>query len=204
MPRRDPLFHLANALSLVRLPLGVLFWPALLSDGGGPVRATVVLVIAGVTDVLDGYVARLAVARQSGAAGPARTTAVTTPAGVGSWLDPICDKLFVGLVLGAIWVATRPSLLLLALIVMRELVQLPLSLVYALVPSLRRWLRYDFRASLLGKAATVLQFFAILALLYRDPSAPVFAATSLAVGLLALGDYIRRAVVMGRARLRQS
>lgn len=198
MPRRDPLFHVANALSLVRLPLGVLFWPALLGDEGGPARATGVLALAAATDVLDGYVARLAAARQSGG----RTT--STPAGVGSWLDPICDKLFVGLVLGAIWLATRPSLSLLLLIVMRELVQLPLSVVYALVPSLRRWLRYDFRASILGKAATVLQFLAILALLYRDPSAPVFAGTSLAVGLLALGDYIRRAVLIARARLRQS
>ena len=55
---------------------------------------------------------------------------------------------------------------LLALIVTRELLQLPMVLVYRVIPTLRHWLRYDFRASPLGKAATVTQFLAIGALVW--------------------------------------
>ena len=51
-----------------------------------------------------------------------------------------------------------------------------MSIVYRAIPTLRRWLRYDFRASVLGKAATIAQFLAIGALVVglparRSPSA---------------------------------
>ena len=127
-----------------------------------------------------------------------------TPAGTGSWLDPICDKLFVAAVLAAIWAVRRPSFGLLAMIVARELAQLPLSLVYLMVPSLRRWLRYDFRASILGKAATVAQFLAIAALILDHPSIRIFAVIAFVLGVTALVDYVRRAVAIGRSRLGSS
>ena len=60
----------------------------------------------------------------------------------------------------------------LALIVARELIQLPMSLVYRAIPTLRSWLRYDFRASVLGKAATITQFFAVGALVVGLPGDP--------------------------------
>jgi phosphatidylglycerophosphate synthase len=201
MARATSLFTAANLLSLARLPLGVLFWVVLHAGWGGPTGgpwlATLVLVLAGVTDLLDGALARRALARQTGG------KVQGTPAGAGSWLDPICDKLFVVMVLAAIWSVRRPGLGILAMIVARELAQLPLSVIYALVPSLRRWLRYDFRASVLGKAATVLQFCAILALLFAEPSATLFAVVSFVVGLVALGDYVRRAIRIGQQRLRE-
>jgi cardiolipin synthase (CMP-forming) len=194
MSRSDPIFTAANLLSLARLPLGLVFWLVLRAPWGGALAATGVLVLAGITDVLDGAVARRALARRTGKAGG-------MPAGTGSWLDPICDKLFVASVLAAIWVERRPGLSLLALIMTRELAQLPLAVIYAVVPSLRRWLRYDFRASLLGKAATLMQFLAILALLFRHPAVVLFATVAFVVGLLALADYIVRAVRIGRERL---
>lgn len=199
MSRSDPLFTLANLLSLARLPLGLVFWLALRASPpwGGPWMALGVLVLAGITDVLDGVVARRALARQTGG------RVVGTPAGTGSWLDPVCDKLFVGAVLGALWIERQPGLPLLALIVARELAQLPLAVVYTIVPALRHWLRYDFRASVLGKAATLMQFLAILALLFQQPAVRVLAWLAFAVGLLALGDYVLRAVRIGRQRLRE-
>jgi phosphatidylglycerophosphate synthase len=91
------------------------------------------------------------------------------------------------------------SLGLLALIVARELLQLPMSIVYRTIPTLRRWLRYDFRASVLGKAATIAQFLAIGALVAGLPAhLPVYLA--FALGIIALGDYLRRAIAIGRAR----
>jgi cardiolipin synthase len=199
-PRLDPpsFFSIANLLSLARVPLALAFAVVLAAPWGGPVVALGVLAVAGLTDALDGMFARRAEARRLGTHGP------TAPAGTGSWLDPVCDKVFVAGVLGAIWYRSQPSLGLLALIIARELAQLPLSLVYATVPVLRRWLRYDFRASVLGKAATVAQFVAIGALLFQSRLVVPAAWLAFAMGLLALGDYILRAIRIGRARLGQS
>jgi phosphatidylglycerophosphate synthase len=187
MPEAAPIsafLTLPNLLSLARLPLGALFWGAL---GPTPAHAAAALGVMGaaaVTDVLDGTLAR----RRG-----------TDLAGVGSWLDPICDKLFVGAVLAALHFERGISYGTLALIVARELMQLPMSIVYHLVPSLRRWLRYDFRASILGKAATIAQFLAIAALVLGLPARlPIYLAFGL--GVIALVDYCRRAVEIGRAR----
>ncbi|HEY2898970.1 MAG TPA: CDP-alcohol phosphatidyltransferase family protein [Polyangia bacterium] len=173
-------------LSLSRLPLGALFWLVTDAQPAHLWWPFAVLAAAAVTDVLDGMLAR--------------RRGVTS--GVGSWLDPICDKLFVAAVLGAIEYYRHPPLLLLGLIVGRELCQLPLSLIYRFVPVLRQWLHYDFHASGLGKAATVAQFMAVAALLVDSPGQWVAAWVAFGVGMLALGDYLRRAVMIGRRRLR--
>jgi len=194
MPPRDSVLTLANLLSLSRVPLAVLFvWALNAGAGWGP--PLLVLLLAGASDALDGWLARRAASRQAG------DLVVATPAGMGSWLDPICDKVFVATVLGALWWRYRPPLGWLALILARELAQLPLSLVYVAVPALRRWLRYDFRASVPGKAATILQFCAIVALIFRSRLSPVLAVAAFAMGMIALTDYVWRAVRMGRQRL---
>jgi cardiolipin synthase len=182
-------FTLPNLLSLSRLPLGWLFWLALgptpaPGNLGPGLMALGVMALAAVTDVLDGYLARKEGAEVSG---------------TGSWLDPICDKLFVGAVLAALHFERGVPLGMLAMIVARELIQLPMSIVYRAIPTLRRWLRYDFRASVLGKAATIAQFLAIGALVVQLPATlPICLAFGL--GIVALIDYIRRAVAIGRAR----
>jgi phosphatidylglycerophosphate synthase len=181
-----PLVTLPNLLSLSRIPLGGLFWGALARGPDHALLPFAVLLAAAVTDVLDGWVAR----RRHG----------SNPPGADAWLDPICDKLFVGAVLAAIYFQRRPPLILLACIVARELVQLPMAVLYRASLTLRRWLRYDFRASLLGKAATVAQFGAVAALILNQPAAWPLALTALALGMLALADYIRRAVVISRRR----
>lgn len=191
------LMTLPNVLSMARIPLGGLFWVAL---GQGPRSAGPsamawaapfgVLAAAAATDVLDGWVAR----RRG-----------IDPAGAGSWLDPICDKLFIGAVLVALYVQRRVPLGVLALIVSRELLQLPMVVVYRASATLRRWLRYDFRASWLGKGATVVQFLAVSALIVGvdDLFAWRLAFLAFALGLLALGDYVRRAIVIGRRHLHE-
>jgi cardiolipin synthase (CMP-forming) len=193
--RAQRLLTLPNLLSASRLPLGGLFWAVL---GPGPETVELpfgVLAAAAATDVLDGYLAR----RRG-----------VDPAGVGSWLDPICDKLFVGAVLAALYVERHVPLSLLALVVTRELLQLPMALVYRTSETLRRWLHYDFRASGLGKAATVCQFLAVSALVAQpaleraSPRAAGYAVgwrlaeLAFALGLAALADYIRRAIEIGR------
>jgi cardiolipin synthase len=178
---------LPNLLSLSRLPLGGLFWATLGPTQTHAVLALGVMALAAGTDVLDGTIAR-------------RRGLAT--AGMGSWLDPICDKLFVGAVLAALHFERGVPLWLLAVIVARELLQLPMVVVYRVFPTLRHWLRYDFRASPLGKAATIMQFLAIGALVMGWPAVSL-AWAAFALGLLALGDYVRRAIAIGKERLHE-
>ncbi len=183
-PRTSGWFTAPNLLSLARVPLGVVFWFVMGAAPGRALPPLLVLAAAAVTDVMDGITAR----RRG-----------VDLAGVGSWLDPLCDKLFVGAVLGALHVQRGVPLGLLALIVARELLQLPMTVVYRAIPTLRRWLQYDFRASPLGKAATISQFLAVTWLILGlPPRVPIVAAFTL--GIVALGDYVLRAVEIGRQR----
>ena len=190
------LLSLPNLLSLSRVPLGAAFWLTMGSSPSRSIWAFAVLAVAALTDVLDGYLAR----RQRAARGVIGEDDTQPGGGTGAWLDPICDKLFVGSVLAAILVWRHPAIWLLVLIVSRELVQLPVGLVYRFLPTLHRWLRYDFRASVLGKAATVAQFLAIAALILDHPAIRVFAILAFVLGIAAVGDYVRRAVVIGKRR----
>jgi phosphatidylglycerophosphate synthase len=70
--------------------------------------------------------------------------------------------------------------------------------VYRASATLRRWLRYDFRASVLGKAATVVQFLAVSALIVNHALAWGLALAAFALGVVALADYVRRAIVIGK------
>jgi phosphatidylglycerophosphate synthase len=179
---------LPNLLSLSRLPLGGVFWATVGPTTTHAVLALGVMALAAATDVLDGTIAR-------------RRGLAT--AGMGSWLDPICDKLFVGAVLAALYFERGVPLWLLAVIVARELMQLPMVVVYRAFPTLRHWLRYDFRASHLGKAATITQFLAIGSLVMGWPAAYPFAWGAFGLGLVALADYVRRAVAIGKQRLNE-
>jgi phosphatidylglycerophosphate synthase len=203
LSRLQNLLSTPNLLSLSRIPLGVAFWFALGPTADRSYWAFAVMGAAAVTDVLDGYLARRQAAGAA-ARGGRSAGAVDPSGGTGAWLDPICDKIFVALVLASIIVRRHPAPALVLLIVSRELLQLPLGLVYRFLPVLRSWLRYDFRASALGKAATVAQFLAIATLILDHPSIKIFAAIAFLLGLAALADYVRRAVAIGRRRLAET
>jgi phosphatidylglycerophosphate synthase len=195
-PWLQTLMSAPNLLSLSRIPLGAAFWLVLGATARESVWAFAVMAAAALTDVLDGHLAR----RQARRAGGAESE---PGGGMGAWLDPICDKLFVAAVLAAIIVHRHPPPLLIVLILTRELVQVPLGVAYRFIPTLHSWLRYDFRASLLGKAATVAQFLAIAALILDHPSIQIFAFIAFALGIAALVDYMRRAIRIGKSRLVQ-
>jgi len=174
----------ANLLTLARLPLAVLFWFVVHRLDG----AFAVIALAALTDVVDGRLARRA-RRLEGLPASA--------ASMGAWLDPLCDKTFVVSVLIATWVHTHPPLWLIVAIGARELVLVPLATLYRFT-RLRSRMRYDFRAGPLGKAATVAQFVAILALLAHLPYRAALAWLSGAIGLVAAGHYVRRGLRLAR------
>ena len=167
---------LADLLSLVRVPLGALFVLAL-QQPARPVVGIAILVAAGVSDVLDGWAAR----RDPRNVGPHR----------GDWLDPLCDKVFVGAVMGGLFLGGRAAAAPLLLTITRELLQAVAMIVYKTVPALRRR-RYNYRAHRLGKATTLVQFFTAAALTWETPLAWPLAGLSAAMGVAAVVLYLRR------------
>ncbi len=168
-----------NLLTLSRLPLAAIVW----ADPLNPALVLPLMAIAGLTDVADGWLERR-LRRKRGQSGDVRTA--------GAWLDPLCDKAFVISVIAAILVARRPPLWIPALIASREILQLPQVALYLLWPGLRERLRYDFRAAVVGKAVTVLQFLAVGALLFDHPSLVPLAAACGVMGACAAVLYFRR------------
>lgn len=170
-----------NLVTASRLPLAASVWIA----PGTTWFVAMVLTLAAATDVVDGWLARMLAKKQD--ARRARA------AEMGAWLDPMCDKIFIVSVAAAVFVAERPPLGIMFLILTRELVLVPLVIIYRATPGLRGWLRYDFHAGQIGKLATVTQFFALGAVIaapaYIEPLAYAAAGT----GALAAANYIRRA-----------
>jgi cardiolipin synthase (CMP-forming) len=173
---------LAHALTLSRIPIAIVFWLTY-----GDWRWSLALVVlAALTDAADGTVARWW----------RRRTGDTRPS-PGEWLDPLADKLFIVIVLGAIQVYDPAAWWLVALIVARELLLIPLAMIYRLVVHGRG--EHAFKAAPIGKAATIAELFAIGALVMRSSvaSAAAFvvplAAIAGALGVLAVINYIFRA-----------
>lgn len=168
---------LAHVLTLSRVPLAALFWLVATS----PTQSMIVLGIAAATDLADGPVARHA--QRRGATGRV--------AELGAWLDPLCDKLFAAVVLTALAVQLDTPLVILALIAARELIVVPLVLVYRLSP-LRRRFDHDFHAAPAGKVATAAQLVGVAAVILRVPGIAAVAAVVGILGLIAAAGYVVR------------
>lgn len=170
------LLLLPNLISYTRLPLGALF--PFVSDR--PLPALAVLVVAGITDVLDGWVAR-----RSG-----------HPTITGAVVDPICDKLFaLAVVLTLVAQGRIPGWGVPALLT-REVLQVPLALWIGLSPRFRGARLATARANIPGKAATTVQFAAVLAAIgwpaALEPTLWAAAAAGVAAGISYWMRQLRR------------
>lgn len=160
---------LAHALTLLRIPLAIALWFV----WGDPVWSVVLLVLAALTDTADGRVARWM--KRRGASGP----------DIGGWLDPTVDKLFVAVVLAAVWRQTH-GVALIALIGARELVLVPLAI--AFVAS--RIPHEPLHADWLGKIATIAQFIALCVIAIDPEHALPVAGLAAVIGVAAAVHYI--------------
>jgi CDP-diacylglycerol--glycerol-3-phosphate 3-phosphatidyltransferase/cardiolipin synthase len=164
-------------LSLLRVPLAVCF-VALVNH---PLAAFAVLVAAGASDLLDGWLAR-------------RYHLVTA---TGAALDPITDKVFV-LTVAVALVASRhlaPSSVL--LLSTRELGEIVLMVWLAAhrAPHVT-----EPAANGPGKLATVVQFVTVGWMLFRAPWLNVWLVTTAIAGALAAFSYWRRALQASAVR----
>jgi phosphatidylglycerophosphate synthase len=164
---------IAHALTLSRVPLAVALWCV----WGDPLWSAALITLAALTDVADGRVARSA--KRRGSKGP----------DIGGWLDPAIDKLFVLIVLAAVWAHTH-QLWVIALIGARELVLLPLLAVYLA----RKLPHRPLQADVFGKLATIAQFIALCVIALAPGYALPVAAVVAVLGLAAAGHYVLVAV----------
>lgn len=181
-PVRRSLLTLPNLLTMSRLPMAALAW----LRPSDPVFILGLMAAAGLTDVLDGWLERRLRQRRGESAAPGDS--------IGTWLDPLCDKVFVVSVVVAITVAHRLPLWIVPLLALREILQTAIVGARPLVPLLRRRLRPRFRANVLGKLTTVLQFLAIAAILLDKPGQMALVAATAALGLVAVVVYVRRSL----------
>jgi len=166
--RAADLVTVPGILSLARVPLGAAF-PFVVDR---PAVALGVLIVAGITDFLDGWWAR----------------SFNRATATGAVLDPMTDKLFVAAVVGTLVTTGALSPFAIFLLSTREIGELPLVVYIATNRTARKRRAEQPKANIPGKAATILQFgcvgFAILhqallaELLWITAAAGVLAATS--------------------------
>ncbi len=176
--RSRDLINAPTLVSWLRVPLAVAFPFSHRSPG----LSLVILALAAMTDVVDGWIAR--------------RFRLATP--TGAVVDGITDKLFVGSVLATLLATARLSLSEVLLLGTRELGELPLVLWLALSHDARRR-KVDDKANAFGKAATTLQFGVVVLTLLGSPDKSIGVWTAAMVGFAAALSYWMRALQRHRA-----
>ncbi|VAV83452.1 CDP-diacylglycerol--glycerol-3-phosphate 3-phosphatidyltransferase [hydrothermal vent metagenome] len=144
---KEDLWNLPNKLSAIRLAASPVLIVLLLYPGRTlSVIAALVFILASVTDWLDGYIAR-------------RSNMITV---LGKFLDPLADKLLIASALIMLIPLGRVPAWMVALIVSREIAITGLRTVAVMS-------KVVIPASTLGKAKTVFQIAALIALILHYP-----------------------------------
>jgi cardiolipin synthase (CMP-forming) len=176
--RARDLIGVPGLLSLSRVPLAAAF-PFVL---GHPLLALGVLAAAGVSDVLDGWVAR--------------RFGLVTPTGAA--LDPVTDKVFVTTVAVSLVVGGYLSILDVVLLSTREIGEVPLVAWLAVNRDARSRRAEHPSANVPGKLATAMQFGVATAALFRMPHLEWAIYGTGVVGVMAAGSYwVREVRTMG-------
>jgi cardiolipin synthase (CMP-forming) len=156
--------NIPNLLSFARIPLAAAFVAV---HGTGP--RLVLLVAASLTDLLDGWLARMGTVTRFGAL-----------------LDPIADKTFVLFALSAYLFGGELSTRDYFIIISRDLATAVGFLVAYYLPGLEAG---DFTARVSGKVNTVLQLASLFLILLRPEWMPWFIWIVAAASLWAIVDY---------------
>lgn len=131
------MINLSNSLSLLRAPLAFVF----LVDS--PILRLMAILLAMLTDSIDGYLARRS----------------KTTSRFGAVLDPAMDKFFVFFALGILFVEHKMELWQVLMMISRDFA-LCLFGLYLSLSGL--WQTYEFRSIRWGKITTALQFLVLI------------------------------------------
>lgn len=166
------IFTPSNFLSLLRGPLAFFF----ILDS--PLYRTIAIILAMITDCLDGYLARRY-----------RMTSQ-----VGAVLDPIMDKFFVFFALTIFIQEGKLEIWQAFLLISRDFAIFFFGLYLAINKS---WSNFQFRSIWSGKIITSLQFFVLIALTFNYSIPPYLIWCFLILGISALFElyFIERRIV---------
>ena len=162
---RERLITLPNAVSMSRLLLAAGFVAM-----REPAARVALLLIASVTDFLDGWLAR-------------RRKAVTK---TGALIDPIADRLFVFTAVCTFLIEGAISTASYFILISRDLATAIGFLVARSVPRLRS---VEFRARWLGKLVTVLQLVTLIAVIIAPAAVPPLVIAVGATSAASIADY---------------
>ena len=149
IPLNVPNVVTLSRIILIPLLIGLYYLPeAWLSEQGRNLAATLVFIFAGITDWLDGYLARR----------------LNQMSAFGAFLDPVADKLIVAGALVVLLHVNRVDMLVALIIIGREIA----------ISALREWMAKVGQAksvavAFIGKLKTMSQMVAIPLLLFHDP-----------------------------------
>jgi cardiolipin synthase len=149
IPLNVPNVVTLSRIILIPLLIGLYYLPdGWLSEQGRNLAATLVFIFAGVTDWLDGYLARR----------------LNQMSAFGAFLDPVADKLIVAGALVVLLHVNRVDMLVALIIIGREIA----------ISALREWMAKVGQAksvavAFIGKLKTMSQMVAIALLLFHDP-----------------------------------
>jgi CDP-diacylglycerol--glycerol-3-phosphate 3-phosphatidyltransferase len=168
-----PLAQLPNALTILRFGLIPLFVVLVLdAEGGHSWPAAIVFGVAGITDQIDGYLARRWHVESE----------------FGKYADPLADRLMIDAAIVLLWLEDRLPVAALAIILVRDVI-----LVGGARFATKRGFVFD--VSLLGKAATWVLYLAIVCVLVTEAGAdwPLWIFwTGIGMAGLAGLDYVVR------------
>jgi cardiolipin synthase len=140
-------FTIPNLLSVLRMGLVPVFIIAVLD--GQPIRALILFLVAGVTDALDGFIARIANQQSL----------------LGAYLDPIADKIlltsaYISLSIPSLNHGVQIPLWITVLVIARDLLIVVMAVTLALAAGIR-----NFPPSKLSKFNTLVQVVTVLVVL---------------------------------------
>ena len=170
---RGKFFNLPNSISLSRLLLAFLFVAI-----SGVWQRIALILIAGFTDVLDGWLARRS-----------RTASVA-----GALIDPIADRLFVLSAVSSYLIEGQLSTGQFFLFLARDIATVVGFIVARFIPGLTA---ASFRARPVGKAVTVLQLATLLAVLMAPDVADILIVL---IGLLSAVSIVDYTLALERER----
>jgi cardiolipin synthase len=173
------LFNLPNLFTLARLVLAPFVAADILHHRDG--RAIVLFFLAGLTDVVDGFLAR--------------SLKTSTPAG--AYFDPIADKILLSVIYVSLGVTGAIPWWMVAVVFGRDVLILAMAAYGLWFTTLR-----EFPPSVWGKISTFFQIFAALVLMGARAGIPApvtLALCLMLVGTIASGvHYVWRAIVLLR------
>jgi CDP-diacylglycerol--glycerol-3-phosphate 3-phosphatidyltransferase len=176
-----PLAQLPNALTVLRLALVPVFVVLLLAaDGERSIAAALLFAFAGITDQVDGWLARR----------------WRVESEFGKFADPLADRLMIDAAVVLLWLEGRLPWPALAVILARDGV-----LLAGTPAAVRRG--YEFSVSFLGKLATWVLYAALVAVLLTTEEAawPLWLFwTGVGIAVAAAAVYVARAFVAVRPR----